>query len=204
MRVPRYLTLKLATPLAMGLSVWGSTAACADESLGHRWWQVLRGQVPHREALGLYGGTAYDWSDLRFGLVSWQALYHYEDIWLHPAPKGLGMQFEGAVGAADGTEFSGTRLMASAGFLAVYERPGAEFLGCRPYVEGGVGIAYTDFQREGQGLRVNFNPVAGVGLRRGRTFMTLRLHHLSNGGLDHDNRGINSVVLGIGWVLGSR
>jgi hypothetical protein len=29
-------------------------------------------------------------------------------------------------------------------------------------------------------------------------FSALRLHHISNGGLHHDNRGINSVVLIVG------
>jgi lipid A 3-O-deacylase len=187
----------------MVVSVWGMPGLCGAETLGHRWWEMVRGQVPHQTAVGLYGGMAYDGSALGFGLVSWQALYDYEDIWIHPAPEGLGFRLEGTVGAAGRTEFSGPRSMASAGFLAVYERPGAELLEYHPYVEAGVGIAYTDFQREGQGLRMNFNPVAGVGLRRGKTFMAIRLHHLSNAGLDHDNRGINSVVLGIGWILGA-
>ncbi|RMH43391.1 MAG: acyloxyacyl hydrolase, partial [Gammaproteobacteria bacterium] len=68
-----------------------------------------------------------------------------------------------------------------------------------PYIEGGIGLIYSDFQVAGQGLRFNFNPQLGIGLDRltGETgwFADLRLHHISNGNLHHDNRGINSLAL---------
>ncbi len=184
----------------------GSSCARAQESLSDRWLDVLRGRAPHETALGLYAGRAYDWSDLYFFLGSWQTLYDYETIWGHRAPDGLGIRLEGNLGVATGTEFSGERLVASGNFLAVYEF-GAPQRRCAsgfvPYVEAGVGLIYTDFQREGQAYRVNFNPVAGFGIRNRTTFVVLRLHHLSNGGLNDDNRGINSVVLGFGVYLGS-
>jgi len=171
------------------------------ESLGRHWRNLLCGRVAHETAWGLYGGTAYDWADLDFGLMSVSHLYDYEDVWLHAAPAGLGVRLEGTLGAAAGSDFSGARLMASGGFLAVYELQRESPGNLRFYVEGGVGLIYTDFQREGQGLRVNFNPVAGIGWRWPRSYLTLRLHHISNGGLDHENRGINSVVLGWGRYL---
>ncbi len=171
------------------------------ETLGQRWGSLLRGQVAHETAWGLYGGMAYDGFDLGLGQVSISHLYDYEQVWLHPAPAGLGVRFEGTLGGAWGSDFSGARLMTSAGFLAVqgFQRklPGD----ARFYVEGGVGLIYTDFQRDGQGLRVNFNPVAGIGWRWPRSYLTLRLHHISNGGLHHENHGINSVVLGWGRYL---
>ena len=45
--------------------------------------------------------------------------YDYEAIWPHEAPDALGIRFEGNLGAATGTEFSGARLMASGNVLAV-------------------------------------------------------------------------------------
>jgi hypothetical protein len=162
---------------------------------------VLRGQVPHEQAMGIYVGTAYDWSDMQFFLASWQALYDYDAVWPHEAPDALSIRFETNLGTAAGTEFSGGRLVASGNFLAVYHLVPRETSRLVPYVEAGVGLIYTDFQRAGQGLRLNFNPVAGVGLRINSTFVTLRLHHVSNGGLNDDNRGINSVVLGFGVYL---
>ncbi len=203
------MLLRSATLIACWLGLLGgpllpgSSYARAQESLSERWLDVLRGRAPHETALGLYAGRAYDWSDLYFFLASWQALYDYETIWGHRAPEGLGIRLEGNLGVATGTEFSGERLVASGNFLAVYEfgaPQGSRFV---PYVEAGVGLIYTDFQREDQAYRVNFNPVAGLGIRNRTTFVVLRLHHLSNGGLNDDNRGINSVVLGFGVYLGS-
>jgi len=72
-----------------------------------------------------------------------------------------------------------------------------------PYLEGGIGVVYTDFQVEGQGSRFNFNPQIGIGTEfkvdAGPPFFTaLRLSHISNAGLADENRGVNSVV----WMLG--
>jgi lipid A 3-O-deacylase len=172
-----------------------------ERSLEENVLNALRGRVPHETALGLYAGTAYDWSDMSFGLASWQALFKYDEIWPHRAPEGLGIRLEADAGAATGTEFSGERLMASGNFLAVYEFGSPKDSRIVPYVEAGIGLIYTDFQREDQAWRVNFNPVAGFGIRMGSKFIVLRAHHLSNGSLDDDNHGINSVVLGVGFYL---
>lgn len=179
----------------------GPVHARTEDSLGENLLNALRGRVPHETALGLYAGTAYDWSDMSFCLASWQALFDYDEIWPHPAPEGLGIRVEADAGVAVGSEFSGERLMASGNFLAVYEFGSPRTSRIVPYVEAGIGLIYTDFQREDQGWRLNFNPVAGFGVRMGSKFIVLRAHHLSNGGLDDDNRGINSVVLGFGIYL---
>ncbi len=197
---PATLIIYLLGPMGAVL-LPGSSCAHAQESLPERWLDVLCGRAPHETALGLYLGKAYDWSDLDFALASWQALYDYETIWGHRAPEGLGIRLEADLGVATGTEFSGERLMASGNFLAVYEFGDLQRSQFVPYVEGGVGLIYTDFQREGQGSRVNFNPILGCGIRNRTTFLSLRLHHLSNGGLNEDNRGINSIVLGFGMYL---
>ena len=96
-------------------------------------------------------------------------------------------------------------MITSANILAQYYLGGGSGR-FRPYVEAGIGLIYTDFQVEGQGLRFNFNPQAGLGcdLRTGGGvvwFTNLRLHHLSNGGLYDDNRGINSVLVQVGRYL---
>jgi lipid A 3-O-deacylase len=33
------------------------------------------------------------------------------------------------------------------------------------------------------------------------TWVSLRLHHISNAGLHRDNRGVNSVLLQAGWYF---
>ena len=179
----------------------GPAHAGTENSLGENLLNALGGRVPHETALGLYAGTAYDWSDMSFYLASWQALFDYDEIWPHRVPDGLGIRLETDAGVAAGSEFSGERLVASGNFLAVYEFGSPKSSRVVPYVEAGVGLIYTDFQREDQGCRLNFNPVAGFGIRMGSKFIVLRAHHLSNGGLDDDNRGINSVVLGFGFYL---
>ena len=191
-------TVAYLTALAGLLLLPGSARAQTSDSLTGNLWDALRGRVPHETAVGLYTGTAYDWSNLYFSMASVQALYDYDDIWPHRAPNGLAIRFEASAGLATGTDFSGERFMASGNFLAVYELSAQSRSGFTPYVEGGVGLIYTDFQREGQGSRLNFNPVAGLGVRKGNTFIVLRAHHISNAGLHKDNRGINSVVLGFG------
>ncbi len=178
-----------------------SVGARAQNSLGQNLLDALQGRVPHETALGFYAGRAYDWSDLYFYMASWQALFDYDALWPHRAPEGLGIRLEGNAGVATGTEFSGARLITSGNLLAVYEFGSPKSARVVPYVEAGIGVIYTDFQRAGQGSRINFNPVAGVGLRMGSTFIVLRAHHLSNGGLNEDNRGINSIVLGFGMYL---
>jgi hypothetical protein len=73
----------------------------------------------------------------------------------------------------------------------------------KPYVEAGIGVIYTDYTAEGQAYRLNFNPQAGFGIeiqrKTGQTnFLALRMHHLSNGDLNDDNRGQNSVIIMLG------
>jgi len=175
--------------------------ASAGDSLGKNVLEAMCGRAPHETAVGLYAGTAYDWSDMDFCLASWQTLFDYDAIWPHRAPDGLGIRLEANAGVATGSDFSGERFVASGNFLAVYEFGSPQDKSIVPYVEAGVGLIYTDFQREDQGWRINFNPVAGFGVRMGACFIVLRAHHVSNGGLDDDNRGINSVVLGFGCYL---
>jgi len=150
-------------------------------------------------ALGL--GKSYDpHGHIAFALVSGFALFDYDRVWPHRAPEPLRFKVEGSLGVADWPE---ARAMASAGILALYYLDGLAAGRWRPYAEAGVGLVYTDFRVKGQGLRLNFNPQAGIGaeVRTGAGppwLLALRGHHVSNGGIDDENRGINSVLIQVG------
>lgn len=156
---------------------------------------------PDRIGAGLTFGHSYDPSPtFGFAQLTGVLQYDYDRVWPHRAPEPLFFKLEGSLGQASyrGDE----RLLASVNMLAQYYLvpAGARF---RPYLEAGIGLIYSAFQGEAQGLRLNFNPQAGLGCDYqglGGTiyFSNFRLHHLSNGGLHSDNRGTNSVLLQIG------
>jgi len=160
--------------------------------------------VPTRYALGGSVGLTYDPNnDIDFFLLSGAALFDYDRVWRHRAPEPLRFKVEGSAGL---TTAPRSRAVVSANILALYFVRGWEKPRLHPYVEAGIGLIYTDFQVDGQGLRVNFNPLAGVGTEldlgnAGQWFAVVRAHHVSNGGLYRDNRGINSVVMQIGFFL---
>ncbi len=160
--------------------------------------------TPQRRGVAANLGYAYDpGPGFGFGQVSIMALYDYERIFPHSAPEPLRFKLEGSFGLADK---EGGRLQASANFLALYYLPWLQGTALRPYLEGGVGLVYTDFQVKDQGLRINFNPQAGVGSEwrdgRGNTWYgALRGYHLSNSKLHPENRGINAVLLQVGRMF---
>ncbi len=77
----------------------------------------------------------------------------------------------------------------------------------RPYIEGGIGVFYTEERWDGQGLHVMHNPVAGAGVHvspqnGGRTYqISIRFSHASNGGLHRDNKAMNAVMLSTGIMF---
>ena len=94
-----------------------------------------------------------------------------------------------------------TRLMTSANMIAQFYYPGTSAKKVRPYLQGGIGIIYTDYKVEGQGWRFNFNPQLGAGFEFGPDpawFIEARVHHISNGGLDEENTGVNSAQFMLG------
>lgn len=156
--------------------------------------------VPTRIGFSAVGGTSYNPGGLGLWLANGSLLFDYERVWRHPAPEPLRFKVEGNLGFATGEE-SGS--IASANVLALYYLDALETPVLRPYVEAGIGAIYTDFRVEDQGQRVNFNPQAGIGTefatgRGGTWFAAIRLHHVSNGGIDSDNRGINSLLFQVG------
>ncbi|TFG94696.1 MAG: acyloxyacyl hydrolase [Calditrichales bacterium] len=162
---------------------------------------------------GLWGKTFDPVTDIHFFQVTGVAFWDYDPIWRDWAPESMKFKIEGSAGA---TYAPKTRVMASLSMVAHYE---LDFLaGARltPYLEGGLGVAYTDFQvtdpeppGETQGSRFNFNPMVGIGLEfkgnsGGSFFAAVRLSHLSNADLNSENRGVNAVVFLVGRLFDKR
>jgi hypothetical protein len=158
-------------------------------------------RAPDRFAMSVELATVYDpGHDISFALVTAFGLFDYGKIWHQDRPKELCFKVEGALGSTFRPE---ARAMASLGMATLYFVDRMASPQIRPYFEGGIGIIYTDFRVEGQGLRINFNPQLGIGVELlhkdgPSSFAALKLHHVSNGNLYHDNRGINSLVLQLG------
>lgn len=159
--------------------------------------------VPTRYGLAVLGGMAYDPDTFGLSLVQGYALIDYERacFW-QEAPDDLRLRVEGNVGLAGR---QGQRAVASLNLLAFKYLDRFAAGNRRPYIEGGIGVIYTDFQVDGQGLRLNFNPQAGAGIEWARPDghalqAGVRVHHLSNAGLHDDNRGINSLLFTVGWL----
>lgn len=174
--------------LALTLLVAGRASA-ADEP------------VPTRYSLAAVAGQSYSpTNDREFLLLSAAALFDYERVWPHRAPEALRFKVEGAAGLSTAPR---TRGLVSGNIFALYYLDGLRTATLRPYAEAGIGLIYTDFQEKDQGLRLNFNPQAGFGVEIGADgaspwLVALRLHHLSNGELHRDNRGMNSLMVQIG------
>lgn len=160
--------------------------------------------APNRYGISLITGNTYDpTNNTGFYMISGLVLYDYEKIWKHRAPDELRFKVEGGIGAANDRK---TRPVSSISIFALYYLDLFESQTFRPYIEAGVGAIYTDFQIKGQGSRVNFNPQLGLGTEiklnsKNRFFFALRLHHISNGSLDDENRGINSVMCMLGYYF---
>jgi len=157
--------------------------------------------IPNRYGFSTAIGFNYDPSEnIVFGLLSGFALFDYDKIWPHAAPEALRFKVEISAGATLKNE-KGAIL--SAGVFALYYLDGLAKDDLRPYVEGGIGGIFTQWQVDGQGSKINFNPQLGIGteffLGSGPPFLAaLRLHHISNAGFSDDNRGVNSILLVLG------
>ena len=157
--------------------------------------------IPTRYGMAAVLGKTFDpVNNIYFTQLSGFIMWDYDKIWHHWAPAPLRFKVEGTAGLTVSPQ---TRAMVSVGMMALYY---LEFISSDrlvPYLEGGIGVVYTDFQVEGQGSRFNFNPQIGIGAEfevdSGASFFTaLRLSHISNAGLHDENRGVNSLV----WMLG--
>lgn len=159
---------------------------------------------PEQTGIAAIIGSTYDPApNFSFSQISLMALYDYEQIMPHPAPDPLRFKLEGSLGL---TDHQGKRFIGSVNFFAHYTLERFETAIFRPYVEAGAGLVYGDFQVKNQGLRINFNPQAGIGsemtTRTGqRYYGAIRAYHISNGGLNKDNRGLNGVIVQLGILF---
>lgn len=190
----RFSKGKLIFILALSVLCVASTATALGQEASPKF-------EPARYAMGITAGNSYTpENDISFGLLTGFALLDYGKVWGHKAPEALRFKLEASLGS---TTRPDRKLMASVNMFALYYLKSLAKGAFRPYVEGGIGFIYTDFQVEGQGLRLNFNPQMGIGAEfafheETVFFAALRLHHISNAGLNHDNTGVNSVTLTLG------
>jgi lipid A 3-O-deacylase len=157
--------------------------------------------IQTRYGLAAVLGKTFDpVNDIYFTQISGFIMWDYDKVWRHWAPDPLRFKVEGTAGL---TVSPKTRAMVSVGMMALYYLEFISSTRLVPYLEGGIGVIYTDFQVDGQGSRINFNPQIGIGTEFGGEsgapfFGAVRLSHISNAGLHNENRGVNSVVLMIG------
>ena len=165
--------------------------------------QSNEGYAPTESGIFLNSGYTYDPSDgAIFSQISLFRLYDYDRIWKHKAPDNLRFKVEGSVGSSF-LDNNDVKFIANAGVLALLYLDRFETDRIKPYLEAGIGVIYTDYRVTGQDYRFNFNPQAGIGIefkRKGsqNRFVSLRMHHISNGGFGSLNRGQNSIVFAFG------
>jgi len=176
----------------------------AGSSAGDVGKSVASGNVPEHWGLGLtFGNTYKPTTRTQYIQLSGFALVNPQDIWPHVRLGWLRYK----VGCTAGiTTRPKVRGMASAGLILLYYISHFADGHFRPYAEFGCHVIYNDFRVPGQGLRVNFCPQGGLGaeftIGSGPTFYaTIKLEHMSNGGLRPQNAGINSVVLTVGRLF---
>jgi hypothetical protein len=190
----RLFAVAITTIVAAGpLAPAGAAAAAQDPAAVHS-----AALEPTRAGVAASCGASYKPLGVDFCLLTGILLYDYDRVWPHAAPESLRFRVEYSLGAIVEPQ---TRLMTSANMIAQFYYPGTSAGGVRPYLGGGIGIIYTDFKVEGQGLRFNFNPLITAGVEFGPDpawFTEARLHHVSNGGLDDENVGVNSVQFMLG------
>jgi hypothetical protein len=158
-------------------------------------------EIPTRYGLaGVFAKTFDPVSDINYLQLTGFVMWDYDRVWRHWAPDPLRFKVEGSAGLTTSPKIRG---MASVGMMALYYLESISRPRWNPYIEGGIGVIYTDFQVDGQGSRFNFNPQIGIGteiqVESGPpVFGAIRLSHISNAGLHDDNRGVNSIVIMIG------
>ena len=156
---------------------------------------------PDRSSGSLKLASSYDPNfNISSLMATVAAHYDHGRLWDQVKSGNTEFKLEAGLGSIVRPEI---RTVASVNMLAVYF-PGfvatSEF---RPYLEAGIGAIYTDYRVERQGQRLNFNPQAGIGTEIRQSsganlFVALRLNHISNGGMNSNNQGVNSLLFQVG------
>ncbi len=157
--------------------------------------------LPTKYGVALLTGSSYDPDHIGMVMVQGHIITDYKRFFIHRSPVGLRLKIEANLGI---TTDSRQRAMFSLNMLALKYFKNWQVATAIPYFEAGIGAIYTDFQVKDQGSRLNFNPQLGIGFKYplpDDTAITLgfRLHHISNGGVLKDNRGVNSALLMLGY-----
>ena len=122
---------------------------------------ISSGEIPTRYGLaGVFGKTFDPVGNMNYLQAAGFVMWDYDRVWRHWAPEPLRFKVEGAVGLTTAPK---TRGMVSVGMMALYYLDLISRHRWHPYVEGGIGVIYTDFRVDGQGSRFNFNPQIGIG-----------------------------------------
>ncbi len=162
---------------------------------------LVLGRVPRDHGLGILYGQSYNHEDeVDFLQLNYQSIYEFRDVWRFEPPAETKFKFEYSAGSRLRVE---PRFIGSWAMLVMWFPECLQTDLFSPYLEGGAGIIYTDFRADGQGLRWNFCPQGGVGtlIHAGDGapwFISCRIHHISNSGLDRENGGVDSVLLLVG------
>ena len=159
--------------------------------------------LPSRYGVALLTGSSYDPGHIGMVIVQGHMVADYKRFFAHRSPDGLRLKVEANLGL---TTNGRQRTMFSLNMLALKYLDTWQFDTFTPYFEAGIGAIYTDFRVDGQGSRINFNPQLGIGLQHplqsgAALTLGLRLHHISNGNLLKDNRGVNSALLMVGYLF---
>lgn len=199
--LPAILLLQFALPWLCqdeAMAAEPAAAAAAPASLS-----AQDAPLPDQYGMALQYGYAYDPAPHpSYLLATGFAIYDYGAAWRRKnCPDTLRLKFEGTLGST----LNPGGLVASVNMLALKYPLGLR-AGVRPYGEAGIGVIYTQYRVEGQGLHVNFNPLLGAGLEfpqpDGRhLFGAIRASHISNAELHRDNRGVNAVLLQVGRMF---
>lgn len=150
---------------------------------------------------GVNFGLGQGTSDIRFASI----YPYFGKVMTDPMGKGwLRGNVEGIVEGAfsyvhknQNTYSSGINLLARYNFLPSSDN-------WRPYIQGGLGIVYTNLGLHSFGSNFNFTSNIAGGIqyffnKENSINLEWRYFHFSNAGLDSDNRGLNMSNLFIGF-----
>ena len=157
--------------------------------------------APERVSGALSLSSSYDPNfNLSSVLASASVWYDHGILWDQVRSGSKAFKLEAVAGSMVRPDVRG---VASVNMMSLYYPAFAETGRFRPYLEAGIGAIFTDYQVDHQAYRFNFNPQLGIGTEvkqeSGSTlFVAMRLHHISNGSINHNNQGVNSLLFQIG------
>jgi len=157
--------------------------------------------TPERAAGALSLSSSYDPNfNISSFLASASVWYDHGILWDQVRSGSKVFKLEAVAGSMVRPDVRG---IASVNMMSMYYPEAMKSGRFSPYLEAGIGAIYTDYRVDRQAYRCNFNPQLGIGAEVRQEggaplFVAMRLHHISNGSLNHDNQGVNSLLFQIG------